>query len=63
MASSWQRGGRHVRGGRAAVRRVLDLAALSAGRHLTAVSRKLPVIANAVLRIGRPWDQEFAMAC
>ena len=75
--SGTRRGGRHVRGGRAAVRRVLYLAALSAVRHnpalkafrdrlaargkkpkviLTAVARKLLVIANAVIRTGLPWD-------
>jgi transposase len=78
-----RRGGRHVRGGRAAVRRTLYLAALSAVRHnpalkafrdrpsargkkpkviLTAVARKLPVIANAAIRTGLPWDPAFAMA-
>src|SRR4051794_13532884 len=81
--SGKHRGARHVRGGRAAVRRVLYLAALSAVRHnpalkvfrdrlaargkkakviLTAVARKLLVIANAVIRSGRPWDPERAMA-
>jgi transposase len=81
--SGTRRGGRHVRGGRAAVRRVLYLAALSAVRHnpalkafrdrlsargkkpkviLTAVARKLLVIANAVLRTGLPWDSALAMA-
>ena len=29
---------------------------------LAAVARKLLVIANAVLRSGRPWDPELAMA-
>jgi transposase len=29
---------------------------------LTAVSRKLLVIANAIIRNGRPWDAEFAVA-
>ena len=29
---------------------------------LTAVARKLLVIANAVIRTGRPWDPELAMA-
>jgi transposase len=74
--SGTRRGGRHVRGGRAVVRRVLYLAALSAVRYnpamkafkerlatrgkkakviLTAVARKLLVIANAVVRTGRPW--------
>jgi transposase len=81
--SGTRRGGRHVRGGRAAVRRVLYLAALSAVRHnpalrvfrdrlvargkkakviLTAVARKLLVIANAVIRTGRPWEPELVMA-
>jgi transposase len=81
--SGTRRGGRHVRGGRAAVRRVLYLATLSAVRHnpalkafrdrpasrgkkpkviLTAVARKLLVIANAVIRAGRPWEPELAMA-
>jgi transposase len=81
--SGQRRGGRHVRGGRAAVRRALDLAALSAARSnpvmrafrarlaargqrpkviLTAVARKLLVIANAVIRSGRPWQPELAMA-
>src|SRR4051794_28557501 len=81
--SGKRRGGRHVRGGRAAVRRVLYLAALSAVRHnpalkafrdrlsargkkpkviLTAVARKLLVIANAVVRTGLPWSPELAMA-
>ena len=81
--SGQRRGGRHVRGGRAAVRRVLYLAALSAVRHnpalkafrdrlsargkkpkviLTAVARKLLVIANAVIRTGRPWHPQLAMS-
>jgi transposase len=81
--SGSRRGGRHVRGGRAAVRRILYLAALSAVRHnpalkafrdrlsargkkpkviLTAVARKLLVIANAVVRTGLPWNPELAMA-
>ncbi len=81
--SGTHRGSRHVRGGRAAVRRVLYLAALSAVRHnpalkafrdrlasrgkkakviLTAVARKLLVIANAVLRTKRPWEPQLAMA-
>jgi transposase len=76
-------GVRHVRGGRAAVRRVLSLAALSAVRHnparkafrdrwaargqkakviVTAVARKLRVIAKAVIRTGRPWNPEWARA-
>ena len=75
--------GRHVRGGRAVVRRVLYLAALSAVRHnavlkafrerlaargkrpkviLTAVARRLLVIANAIIRSGRPWEAELAAA-
>src|SRR5512135_678845 len=81
--SGTRRGGRHVRGGRAVVRRVLYLAALSAVRYnpamrafrdrlaargkqakviLTAVARKLLVIANAVIRTGRPWQPELAVA-
>ena len=81
--SGTRRGGRHVRGGRAGVRRVLYLAALSAVRHnpamkafkerlvargkkakviLTAVARKLLVIANAVVRTSRPWQPEMALA-
>jgi len=81
--SGTRRGGRHVRGGRAAVRRILYLAALSAVRHnpalkafgdrlsargkkpkviLTAVARKLLVIANAVVRTGLPWNPGLAMA-
>src|SRR2546421_9853006 len=75
--------GRHVRGGRAVVRRVLYLAALAAVRHnpvlkafrerlagrgkrpkviLTAVARRLLVIANALIRSGRPWQAELAAA-
>ena len=81
--SGTRRGGRHVRGGRAAVRRVLSLAALSAVRFnpamkafnerlasrgkkakviLTAVARKLLVIANAVVRTKVPWKAEMALA-
>jgi transposase len=81
--SGADRGNRHVRGGRAAVRRVLSLAALSAVRYnpalkafrdrlaargkkakviLTAVARKLLVIANAVIRTGRRWEPQWAMA-
>jgi transposase len=81
--SGTRHGSRHVRGGRAVVRRVLYLAALSAVRYnaamkafkerlvtrgkkakviLTAVARKLLVIANAVVRTGRPWDPEMALA-
>lgn len=29
---------------------------------LTAVARKLLVIANAVIRTGRPWESEMALA-
>jgi transposase len=75
--------GRHVRGGRAVVRRVLYLAALAAVRHnpalqafrerlagrgkrpkviLTAVARRLLVIANAIIRSRRPWQVELAAA-
>ena len=74
---------RHVAGGRADVRSVLDMAALSARRSdpasrafadrlkaagkpakvvLTAVARKLLVVANAVLRTGLPWDRARAGA-
>jgi transposase len=81
--SGTARGPRSIRGGRPEVRRVLDLAALSAARRagplkefadrlrargkrakvvLVAVARKLLVIANAVLRTGRPWQPELAMA-
>lgn len=81
--SGTRHGSRHVRGGRAVVRRVLYLAALSAVRYnpamkafkerlvargkkakviLTAVARKLLVIANAVVRTGRPWQPEMALA-
>jgi transposase len=76
------KGPRHIRGGRADVRRVLYLAALSASRRgplgefaerlrsrgkkakvvLIAVARKLLVIANAVIRTGRPWQPELATA-
>jgi transposase len=80
--SGTQRGGRRIRGGRAAVRRVLYLAALTASRCnpalyafrerlaakgkkakviLTAIARKLLVIANAVVRTGQPWQPELAM--
>jgi transposase len=80
--SGTRRGGRHVRGGRAVVRRILYLAALSAIRRnpameafrerllargkrpkviLTAVARKLLVIANAVIRTGQPWDSQLAL--
>jgi transposase len=75
--SGQRRGLRHVRGGRAEVRAVLYMAALSAARYnpalrafkerlaragkkakviLTAVARKLVVLANAVLRSGRRFD-------
>jgi transposase len=80
--SGTRRGGRHVRAGRAAVRRILYLAALSATRHnpameafrerllargkrpkviLTAVARKLLVIAIAAIRTGQPWDSQLAL--
>jgi transposase len=78
-----RRGVRRIRGGRADVRRMLYLAALSARRFcaplrefaqrlaargkkakvvLVAVARKLLVIANAILRSGRPWQAELATA-
>jgi len=74
--SGARQGGRHIRGGRAPVRRALYLAALSAVVHnpalrafkerlaargkrpkviLTAVARKLLVVANAIIRSGQPW--------
>ena len=74
--SGSRQGGRHIRGGRAPVRRALYLAALSAVVHnpamrafkerlaargkrpkviLTAVARKLLVIANAIIQSGQPW--------
>jgi transposase len=80
--SGRRHGLRHVRGGRAAVRRVLYLAALTASRGnpalrafrerlaakgkkakviLTAIARKLLVIANAGVRSGQPWQPELAM--
>ena len=80
--SGTRQGGRHIRGGRAPVRRVLYMAALSAVIHnpalrafkdrlkargkkpkviLTAVARKLLVIANAIVQSGQPWRAE-AMA-
>lgn len=80
--SGQRRGSRHVRGGRAEVRAVLYMAALSAVRYnptlrafhdrltrrgkkakviLTAVARKLVVLANAVLRDRRPWSPELAV--
>jgi transposase len=76
-------GGRHIRGGRATVRRALYLAALTARRVagplkdfadrlkargkaakvvLVAVARRLLVIANAVVRDGRPWQPALAEA-
>lgn len=76
-------GGRHIRGGRATVRRALYLAALTARRVagplrdfadrlkergkaakviLVAVARRLLVIANAVVRNGRPWEPTLAEA-
>lgn len=79
--SGSRQGGRHIRGGRAPVRRVLYLAALSAVVHnpalrafkerlaargkrakviLTAVARKLLVIANAIIQSGQPWRTETA---
>jgi transposase len=81
--SGTRRGMRHIRGGRADVRSVLYMAALSASKYnpalrafrerlaragkkpkvaLVAVARKLVVIANAVLRSGRPWSLEPAAA-
>jgi transposase len=81
--SGRRRGARHIRGGRADVRRLLYLAALSAVRFnpamrafrerletrgkpakviLTAVARKLLVIANAIIRTGCPWRPELAVA-
>jgi transposase len=77
------KGSRHIRGGRADVRRAMYLAALSVARRdgplkvfadrlrsrgkkpkvvLIAVARKLLTIANAVVRSGRPWQTELAMA-
>lgn len=77
--SGSRQGGRHIRGGRAPVRRVLYLAALSAVVHnpvmrafkarlvargkrpkviLTAVARKLLVVANAIIRSGQSWRAE-----
>lgn len=74
--SGARQGGRHIRGGRAPVRRALYLAALSAVVHnpvmrafkerlaargkrakviLTAVARKLLVVANAIVQSGQPW--------
>jgi transposase len=80
--SGKRRGQRYVRGGRAEVRAVLFMAALSAARYnpalrafrdrlqragkkakvvLTAVARKLVVLANAILRTGRRWDPTLAV--
>jgi transposase len=80
--SGRRRGRRRVAGGRADVRAVLYMAALTARRHnpalkafadrlraagkpakvvLTAVARKLVVIANAVIRSGQPWSEERAL--
>lgn len=79
--SGSRRGSRHVRGGRADVRAVLYMAALSAARFnpvfrafkerltragkkarvvLVAIARKLVVLANAVLRDGKPWQPELS---
>jgi transposase len=81
--SGRRRGYRRVAGGRADVRAVLYMAALTARRCnpalrvfadrlraagkpakvvLTAVARKLVVIANAVLRSRKPWAEEVALA-
>lgn len=81
--SGTRKGVRHVRGGRADVRRALYLGALSARRFcaplrdfadrlakagkeakvvLVAVARKLLVIANAILKTGKPWQPELAAA-
>jgi transposase len=80
--SGRRRGHRRVAGGRAEVRAVLYMAALTARRRnpvlrafadrlraagkpakviLTAVARKLVVIANALLRGGQPWSEEIAL--
>ena len=80
--SGARQGGRHIRGGRAPVRRALYLAALSAVVHnpamrafkerlmargkrakviLTAVARKLLVIANAIVQSGQPWRSDGAV--
>lgn len=81
--SGGRQGGRHIRGGRAPVRRALYPAALSAVVHnpalrafkvrlvgrgkrpkviLTAVARKLLVIANAIVQSGQPWRSEGAVS-
>jgi transposase len=75
--SGEQTGARHIKGGRADVRRALYMAAVSAARHnpdlklfyerligvgkrpklaLTAVMRKLVVLANALLTANRHWQ-------
>lgn len=80
--SGRRRGYRRVAGGRAEVRSVLYMAALSARRYnptlrvfaerlraagkpakviLTAVARKLIVLANAIVRSGQPWSEEIAL--
>ena len=74
-------GPRHIRGGRAQVRRALYMAAMSAARHnpelkifyerllakgklemvaLTAVMRKLLVLANSLVRENRKWEPHHA---
>lgn len=79
--SGRQQGRRGIRGGRASVRAVVYMAALSARTHnpplkafadrleaagkagkqiLTAVARKLVVIANAILRTNTPWQAQPA---
>lgn len=80
--SGKRRGYRRVAGGRADVRAVLYMAALSARQHnpflrafaerlkaagkpakvvLTAVARKLVVIANAILRSHKPWTEKMLL--
>lgn len=79
--SGQHRGRRSIRGGRAAVRAVLYMGAMSARLHnpvlkafadrlqeagkagkviITAVARKLVVIANAILQKNRPWQPQMA---
>lgn len=79
--SGRHQGRRSIRGGRASVRAVLYMSALSARTHnpplkafadrlekagkagkaiLTAVARKLVVIANAILRTQQPWQSQVA---
>jgi transposase len=79
--SGERRGQRHIKGGRAPVRRALYMAALTASRFnpdlktfytrlraagkaakvaLTAVIRKLVVLANALIREDRHWKPEHA---